>query len=131
MGSIAFWGLFSLLEEGRALQVMSIAAVVVSLVVIPALPARSSKAAIFTLDELPEDDRYEDRAARARETIATTYGLSARETEVLALFVEGSSREEIADALSISPYTVKRHVSSIYEKTGVHSARELLALVHG
>ena len=129
VGAILYWALFTYLDATRALQVMSIVAVVASLAVIPALPSRSSKAAVFTLDELPEDDRYEDRAARAKETVAVRHGLTSRETEVLALIADGCSREEMADALSISPWTVKRHVSSIYEKTGVHSVRELMVLI--
>jgi DNA-binding NarL/FixJ family response regulator len=46
-------------------------------------------------------------------------GLTAREREVLELLVDGRSNTEIADALYISPPTVKHHISSILGKLGV------------
>jgi DNA-binding NarL/FixJ family response regulator len=45
--------------------------------------------------------------------------LSDRELEVLALMVDGRDNTEIADALFISPSTVKNHVASILDKLGV------------
>jgi DNA-binding NarL/FixJ family response regulator len=42
--------------------------------------------------------------------------LTEREREVLALMAEGKSNAEIADALFISPHTVKTHVSNILAK---------------
>jgi DNA-binding NarL/FixJ family response regulator len=45
--------------------------------------------------------------------------LSWRELEVLALLVEGKKNMEIAQALSISPQTVKNHISSILSKLNV------------
>jgi DNA-binding CsgD family transcriptional regulator len=43
-------------------------------------------------------------------------GLSWRELQVLALLVEGKENMEIAQALSISLQTVKRHISRILAK---------------
>jgi pimeloyl-ACP methyl ester carboxylesterase/DNA-binding CsgD family transcriptional regulator len=45
--------------------------------------------------------------------------LSPREREVLDLCAEGRTNEEIADALTLSPRTVERHLSNIYLKLGV------------
>ena len=45
--------------------------------------------------------------------------LSKRELEVLALLVEGLSNREIAEALTISPATVKHHVSACLLKLKV------------
>jgi DNA-binding NarL/FixJ family response regulator len=45
--------------------------------------------------------------------------LTDREREVLRLLAEGLDNREIADALFLSPTTVKRHVSSIVTKLGV------------
>jgi pimeloyl-ACP methyl ester carboxylesterase/DNA-binding CsgD family transcriptional regulator len=46
-------------------------------------------------------------------------GLSYREVEVLRLVATGKSNQEIADELVISMNTVRRHVSNIFDKTGV------------
>ena len=43
--------------------------------------------------------------------------------------VAGESREEMARALFISPYTVQDHLKSIYAKTGVSSRRGLVAML--
>jgi DNA-binding NarL/FixJ family response regulator len=45
--------------------------------------------------------------------------LTPRELEVLAYIVEGHSNKDIAEALEISIYTVKRHVCAIIEKLAV------------
>lgn len=47
--------------------------------------------------------------------------LSARELEVLRLIAQGASNQEIADALVIALPTVKRHISTIYDKLDVTS----------
>jgi predicted ATPase/DNA-binding CsgD family transcriptional regulator len=49
------------------------------------------------------------------------HGLTRREREVLWLLVDGRSSREIADALSISPRTVGKHVEGILAKLGVES----------
>ncbi len=45
--------------------------------------------------------------------------LSARETEVLKLIVQGLSNKQIGFALGIAEYTVKNHVKSVLSKLGV------------
>ena len=59
--------------------------------------------------------------------------LTSREREVLSLLVQGMSGEEIADALGISPNTVRTHVQSILTKLQVHSRLEAatFAVRHG
>jgi DNA-binding NarL/FixJ family response regulator len=47
--------------------------------------------------------------------------LSARETEVLRLVVDGKDNATIAQELFISPYTVKNHISSILLKLRVEN----------
>ena len=50
-----------------------------------------------------------------------TFGLSARELEVLALVAEGLSNQRIAEALVLSEHTVRRHVANILKKMGAPS----------
>jgi DNA-binding CsgD family transcriptional regulator len=57
------------------------------------------------------------------------YGLSARETEIAGAVLRGLSTAEIAGELHISRDTVQDHLKSIFDKTGVHSRRELVATV--
>lgn len=54
--------------------------------------------------------------------------LSDREREVVRGLFAGRSPQAIAETLSISQYTVRNHLRSIYSKLGVHSQRELLSL---
>ena len=53
--------------------------------------------------------------------------LSARELEVLMLLAQRLSCKEIAQALVISPTTVKRHTSNIYQKLQIHHRQEAIA----
>lgn len=61
--------------------------------------------------------------------LSARYGLTARESQVLALVAEGRNEPYIEKALSISRATVKTHVSHIYRKVGVSSRQELLDVV--
>jgi DNA-binding CsgD family transcriptional regulator len=57
---------------------------------------------------------------------AIGFGLSAREQEVVDWAVRGASTKQISQALYISEYTVKDHLSNIFEKVGVRGRRELV-----
>ena len=52
--------------------------------------------------------------------------LTEREQEVLTYVAEGSSNEEIAASLVISPKTVARHRENIMRKLNLHSRAELV-----
>jgi two-component system, NarL family, nitrate/nitrite response regulator NarL len=54
-----------------------------------------------------------------------TYGLTPRELEVVTCIVEGCSNKDIAKQYTISEETVKRHLSNIFDKTGVSTRLEL------
>jgi DNA-binding CsgD family transcriptional regulator len=56
----------------------------------------------------------------------TTYGLSAREKEIVDLIVRGLSTRQISRSLYISESTVQGHLSHVFEKVGVKSRRELV-----
>jgi two-component system response regulator DesR len=43
---------------------------------------------------------------------------------VLELIARGSTNQEIADALALSPHTVKDHASALYRKLGVRNRSE-------
>lgn len=51
--------------------------------------------------------------------------LSKRENEVAKLATQGMTNLQIAEELYISPETVKRHLATIYSKTGINSRKEL------
>ena len=52
--------------------------------------------------------------------------LTMRERAVLKLLAEGKRTKEIAEALYISPYTVRRHRSNIMEKLNTNSLADLV-----
>jgi DNA-binding NarL/FixJ family response regulator len=62
--------------------------------------------------------------ARVRELAMV---LSAREREVLQYVAEGSRNKQIAAALTISEFTVKRHVQNILNKLELPSRRAAAA----
>lgn len=51
--------------------------------------------------------------------------LSPRETDIVKLIAEGFSNQEIADKLFISNGTVRNHISTILEKTGLDHRTQL------
>lgn len=61
--------------------------------------------------------------------VLSAYALSERETEVARLVLQGLSTDEMAAALFVSPHTVQQHLKSIFQKTNVHSRRQLMAKV--
>ena len=65
------------------------------------------------------------------EGLASEWGLTARETQVLELIVQGRNEPYMSEHLCISRATVKTHVNHIYKKAGVLSRQELLDRVHG
>jgi NarL family two-component system response regulator LiaR len=54
--------------------------------------------------------------------------LTEREREVLALMVEGLNNTQIAGRLTVSPSTIKSHVSNVLSKLGVVSRTEAVTL---
>lgn len=54
--------------------------------------------------------------------------LSLRELEVLQLVADGASNDEVAERLVLSRATVKTHLAHVYEKLGVGSRTEAVAV---
>lgn len=61
--------------------------------------------------------------------IAQRYDLTTREAEVLLLLAQHKTVNSIERELFIANGTAKSHVSHIYQKTGVHTRKELFGLL--
>jgi DNA-binding NarL/FixJ family response regulator len=73
------------------------------------------------------------RAFRAQQTkraseLAPFVALTHRESEVLALLVDGHTVEETAERTYVAVSTIRSHVRSIFQKLGVHSQLAAVAL---
>lgn len=124
-----FWLAHTMVGGQAAWWLTAIVATWSVLAVIPFLPSRSSDAVVFTLGTLPENEGYEANVALQRERMAQRYGLSAGESEVLNLLLQGMNREQIAAEMYLSPWTIKSRISAIYKKCDIHSYKELMQLV--
>ncbi|MGW1013188.1 helix-turn-helix transcriptional regulator [Streptomyces termitum] len=59
--------------------------------------------------------------------ITAAHGLTPREAEITGLVLRGHSTAEIGRLTRLSPYTVQEHLTSVFDKTGVRSRRDLVA----
>ncbi|WP_368130307.1 LuxR C-terminal-related transcriptional regulator [Collinsella aerofaciens] len=62
--------------------------------------------------------------------LRTSFGLTSREIEIAELLAGGSERSVIAEQLSISQNTLKKHISNIYRKMGVSNEVAFLVAVN-
>ena len=72
-----------------------------------------------------EGDASPDALQSACDEAASTFGLTAREAEVLLLLCQGRTRAYIAETLYLSENTVRGHTQHIYTKLDVHTKTEL------
>jgi two-component system nitrate/nitrite response regulator NarL len=61
------------------------------------------------------------------------FGLTAREIEIISFITQGCMNRDIANSLSITEETVKRHLTNIFNKVGMSNRLELalFAIEHG
>ncbi len=128
-------GLFIFFQNGiggnEAWGLTTAVAMLTTIAVVPFLPNSASDATAFTFKRLPENESYKTRIAKVRNDLTDRYRLTPRESEVLELLLMGRTRQEIADELSLSGWTVKEHVGNIYSKMEIHSYKELIMLAAG
>jgi DNA-binding CsgD family transcriptional regulator len=71
------------------------------------------------------------RGAAPAETfdlLCRAYALTRRERQVVAALIAGLDTRAVTEQLFISRHTVQDHLKSVFEKVGIHSRRELLAI---
>lgn len=76
-------------------------------------------------EEASEVDRLQGRC----DELVRSFGLTAREDEVLRELARQKDNQAIAQNLLIAPGTLKAHTRHIYEKMGIHTRAELNALL--
>jgi len=71
------------------------------------------------------------RVSMRASDIAREYNLTSRETEVLQLLAHKNSLPKIESDLFIAEGTLRAHISHIYTRLGIHSRKELEAMLEG
>jgi DNA-binding CsgD family transcriptional regulator len=61
----------------------------------------------------------------AHQLLRQRFHLTDRELDVALLVAEGLRNREVAEALAISPHTVRRHGERVFMKLGVHTRAAL------
>lgn len=114
-----------------ALVAIALARVTYAIVVLAGAITLLSYIFLFTerdFDALSQLVTEGDSLEVACAEITERYGLSNRESEILAYALRGRTSERIAQELVISKSTVDTHLRRIYAKCGVHSRQELIDL---
>ena len=62
----------------------------------------------------------------ASEAEIARLGLTRRELQIIGALVDGQTNKDIAATFGISEYTVKHHLTNIYDKLGVYNRVELV-----
>jgi DNA-binding CsgD family transcriptional regulator len=83
-----------------------------------------------TLDTTERTVAVTIRPATAPEILdlrVLAYDLTKRECQLVSLLLAGHDTRAVSATLFLSPHTVQDHLKSIFEKTGVHTRKELVA----
>ena len=92
-------------------------------------PAEQVISAVRRAAEMPLEFSASGLAeAMRRRSEAPQATLTARESEVLKLLVEGASVTQVGRALYMSPSTVKTHIGKIYDKLGAHNRASVVIM---
>jgi DNA-binding CsgD family transcriptional regulator len=85
------------------------------------------------IDVTPTEDGYYAVGVRAPglelPAIAAHYRLTPRELEVVQGVLRGHSNQTIAELMQVTPYTVKKHLTRVFDKVGVDSRTQLMSLM--
>jgi DNA-binding NarL/FixJ family response regulator len=82
---------------------------------------------------LPSQETRQAAAPVQPQAPVPDYGLTRREWDIVRAIGDAMSNKDIAVQLGISEYTVKHHLTKIFDKVGVYSRLELamMATHHG
>ena len=72
---------------------------------------------------------YLPRRFSERDLFAVKFSFTERELDVAEVVMGGADIKTMAHELNLSQATVKTHLQHIFEKTGVHSTRELISIL--
>ncbi|QNN56762.1 response regulator transcription factor [Diaphorobacter ruginosibacter] len=102
----------------------------------PPEPFREAVAALLAgaawVEHASAPTGHGDRSASTPQRMSgADLGLTQRQGQVLDLVLRGKSNRAIAEALSLSEYTVKEHVTGILQKTGCTNRVELITQMQG
>ena len=86
-------------------------------------PASGAATIVVTIEEAS--------AAERMELFGCSFGLSAREYELLGLLATGSDTRRMAREMSLSEHTIQDHLKSIFAKTGAHDRVTVLSRALG
>lgn len=74
--------------------------------------------------------RGENETTVSTQTASENEFLSDREMEILKELTSGKNYKAIGEKLFISPHTVRKHVSNIYEKLHINSRSQVINIAH-
>ena len=88
---------------------------------------------VFIPGEVPATSPANSPAVQVGGSEPSDFGLTERQSEVLALMARGKSNRDIGALLGLSEGTVKIHMTSIFKVLGVSSRTQAMVLIarHG
>lgn len=76
-------------------------------------------------DSVRSGDSENPAATAASGSSETRFGLTKRELQIVDALVQAQTNKDIAETFGISEYTVKHHLTNIFDKLGVYNRVEL------